>query len=158
MTEEPASEQGDLMDNQPTDIFSIIERLDNLESQNKMFKNALIIALVAICLLLLMGQVISGRSIIESGQYIVTDSSGTVRAKLEVLPDHTAQFVFSDRQGQPTLSLQVSPEGKPVFSFAENNETIRVQFGFDDRNVPSVIIYSDGSRKEWTLESLESTP
>jgi hypothetical protein len=70
------------MASQTPDTQAVLERLEKLERQNRRFKLAGVVALIALGALVLMGQTQPEGRTIRAGEFDLVDASGRVRAKL----------------------------------------------------------------------------
>ena len=95
------------MECHPRGFEDLLDRLANLEKQNRRFKLLGCAALVGVTLLLVMGQAPS-KKIVEANEFILRDDSGNIRARLSV--DYVKlggmpQMVFLDTNGNTNLEL-----------------------------------------------------
>ena len=89
------------MNSQETALEEVRERLIKLETQNRRMKQVAAVALIAGASVLVMGQA-SHNTTVEANEFVVRDDSGTVRARLCMMPGGKLSEI-------PGLTLRPSP-------------------------------------------------
>jgi hypothetical protein len=96
------------MECNPSSFEALLDRLANLEKQNRRFKQFGVAGLVGVTLLLVMAQA-PAKKTVEANEFILRDDSGNVRARLAMPYEETGsmpQMVFLDSKGNATLILE----------------------------------------------------
>lgn len=105
---------------------AVMERLDRLERQMRLWKALGVLGLLAAGGLLLMGLAPSGPPIVAAQRFVVVDGNGT-----------------------PYASFGLAGEGRPVMELNDKNGTTRVRIGVLDGG-PEVILTSGERKVRWT--------
>ncbi len=85
------------MTSQTPDMQAVLERLERLERQNRWFKRMGGLALIAVSVLILMGQSASKGHVVEAQRFIVRDAEGLVRAELGLSDGATVLKLYGQR-------------------------------------------------------------
>ena len=88
-----------------SDWQAVVERLEKLENQNRRLKQAGAVALIIAAAILLMGQASPNRTV-EANEFILKDSSGTVRGRFSTYEQNTHLRLY-DANEKPRLWLHV---------------------------------------------------
>ncbi len=111
--------------NEPT-METLARRLDRVERENRRLKQAGVIALAVIAVVVLMGQATQGKvaKVIEAEKFVLRDADGKGRARLESLPSGLVRLVLLDKDENVQSVLGVGV-GRPSLVLAgRNNKTI----------------------------------
>ena len=73
-----------------------------------------------------------------------SDSTGTARMVLAVLPDQTVNAVLADSRGVARTILGLNPNGGSTLAFADGGGTMRSGIGVDSRGRPMLSIANSG--------------
>jgi hypothetical protein len=77
------------------DMQAVLERLEKVERQNRRIKRVGLVVLGVVAALVLMAQGTPKSRTVEAGSFILNDSNGTVRAKLEINNGHPSLRLYS---------------------------------------------------------------
>ncbi len=113
------------MMNETPDLRSLVKRLEKVERQNRRLKQAGVMALIAVGVILLMGQATPKNRTVEAQAFILRDAEGVVRAELKMTPGGSSLLLKSSK-GSSAIDLGVI-DGMPTF------------FMFDRENAPPVV-------------------
>src|ERR1700719_1986887 len=92
------------------DIRVILERLNSLEKQNRTLRQAGVMVLIGIGVVLLTGQVAPPNRTIEAQKFVLTDAEG--RSRGEWSADRTkAELALYDQEGRRSVSLMTDAQG-----------------------------------------------
>jgi hypothetical protein len=112
------------MATQRTDLDEVLERVTNLEKENRRLKQIGIAALIAACSLVVMGQA-SQRKTIEANEFILKDTSGNVRARLSVNDKNMgASLSLIERNGDLDLMLSAKDSVGGNLILSEGKESL----------------------------------
>jgi hypothetical protein len=78
--------------------------------------------------LLLMGQTAANR-VVEANQFVLRDTSGRIRAKLEVSKVGNPILNFMDTRGDVRMTLASNPEGGGISILGPNGESLNFAIG-----------------------------
>ncbi len=90
---------------QTADWHALAERIENLENQNRRLKQVGAVALIIAAAVLLMGQASPQRTV-EANEFVLKDSSGTVRGRFSTYEQNTHLWLY-DANGKSRLWLHV---------------------------------------------------
>ena len=111
---------------QTSDWQALTGRVDKLEKQNRRLKQAGAVALIIAAAVVLMGQASPPRTV-EANEFVLKDSSGTVRGRFSTYGQNTMLRLF-DANGKSRLWLHVGGlvlwdnEGKTRAALSMNEE------------------------------------
>jgi len=89
-------------------VLERLERLERLESQNRRLRQAVVLAMAVLAVILLSGQ--TKNRTVEAEKFILTDDEGRSRAELWA-DKTTTQLAFYDQEGRRGLSLSTDAQG-----------------------------------------------
>jgi len=121
---------------QSPDTRTIVERLTQLETQNRRLKRILLVALIFISSIVLMGQASQTNNIINAkGKmiaaegFVVEDANGLARATLTLGPNGDPDLVFWPNQNSGGESLHVGFDNhRPSLVMSSRSDSIRLKF------------------------------
>jgi len=142
--------------NQP-DVESIVQRMDQLERDNRRLKRFGGAGLAVLALLFLVGAGVPGQRSIEAESFIVKDGAGKVRAVLGTAEPYNAPgLVMYDQEGHPNILLHLTGDGDPGLWLYEKDsvratmnavgDRVHMQL-YDTENRPRAVmtIHKDGA-------------
>ena len=94
---------------EPAERSTVIERLEELEKQNRRMKHVGTIAVIVAGVALLMGQAAQKKTV-EANEFILRDTNGKIRAKLDIFAGGPHLDLF-DAAGTVRVSLNNSKDG-----------------------------------------------
>ncbi len=104
-------------------VQALAERVAKLEEQNRRFRKALMAALVAASAMAVMGQARTTRTL-EANQFVLKDTSGTVRARLSMEMTNRPTLTFYRDKNLLSASLAGGDEPFLTLSRAGTNEQV----------------------------------
>lgn len=126
-----------------SDLEDMRTRLVALERENRRLKQLGIMGLVGITLLFAMGQA-PGKKTVEANEFILTDSSGKVRARLGMNPKTgSTEMLLLDSKGQTRSELFAGDTKSGVVVFSSAGKP-RLKFVADDSGSDFTLSDSEG--------------
>lgn len=105
-----------LQEDPMTDMQSLAERVDRLETGNRRLKRICGGVIAVAGLAFLLGQTAPLNPIIEAGGFILRDNAGNIRGDWRVADDDSTVLAMIDAEGKPRAGLGVLQDGETVFS------------------------------------------
>jgi hypothetical protein len=153
------------MTSELVDMQSVLERLQNLEKQNRSLKRAFGLVFVVLASFAVMGMAAKRRSV-QANEFILRDSNGITRAALRmgstgprllfydengkaarvllgVLGSGPALGLY-DKNGRTRVSLAVTSNGANL-TFNDNDEKLRAELGMLDGGPNLMFLNPDGT-------------
>jgi hypothetical protein len=114
-------------------LQAVIERLENVEAQNRRMKRAGLAALVLAASAFLIGSVAPGSRTIRAREFILLGPDGAARAKLTIAGETAGGpgLVLLDRNGLVRARLAVTAEG-PDLILADETEKVRARLAVSE--------------------------
>ena len=160
--------------NEPA-INDLMQRLNNVETQNRRYLYIAICVLLAGMGLFVMGQAKTRdvKKVVEAEKFILRDAQGKIRAGLALNADGALRLLLADQEGNPRADLSVLdngraglslidkngviraglttlPTGAPDFGLADAEGNVRVGIGFDKRDgSPALAVYNTNKSPVW---------
>jgi len=127
--------------NQPK-IETLVQRLDDLERENRRLKWIGALVLIGIAALVLMGQAGPRRVFkhLQSEQFILQDPGGQTRAVLGTLADGSSGLVLYDRNGKERAKLIVLADGSSVLHALDKDGKLRAGLGVASDGSPGLLL------------------
>lgn len=130
-------------------------RLDAIETElayvkrtNRRWRCSATLALLALAMIGLTGQVMPPSRVLEVEQLIVRDASGRIRASLGALDDESIVLTFRDQFERDRLAIGLLSEGTPLLGLYDEHRRRRAAFGMLDGNAPGLSLYGkDGTSR-----------
>ena len=113
---------------------SIIERLETLERQNRRMKRIGAGVILTVASLLLMAQTAPTR-IVEANGFVLKDSSGRIRAKLEVSNAGNPILNFMSTRGDIRMSLSANDGGGGITLLGPNGQNLSLALAPERANL-----------------------
>lgn len=126
------------MEENRTELTSILVRLGQVETENRRLKRAGLGFLVLVGGLILMGQAKPNRTI-EAERFVLNDASGRVRAKLEMTVNRPTLSLL-DEKGFPVVSLVAGED--PFMMLCSRGCGQQVQLGSYSNDLFGVALYA----------------
>jgi len=117
------------------DQGSLVGRIERLERQNRSWRIAGTLALLAGAAALCIGMS-APRKTLETDLLLIKDATGATRMVLGMAEDGPA-ITMLDANGKLRANIAVTDKG-PEFDFLDATETPRLQMSIDDKQVPRV--------------------
>jgi hypothetical protein len=135
-------------------LDAIAVELAHLEQTNRRWRRSATLALLALAMIGLTGQVMPASRVLEVEQLLVRDASGRIRVSLSALDDESIVLTFRDRLERDRLAIGLLSEGTPLLGLYDEHRRRRAAFGMLDGNAPGLSLYGkDGtSRARLVLE------
>lgn len=135
-------------------LDAMAAQLARLERANRWWRRSAALALLAITMIGLTGQVMPPSRVLEIEQLLLRDASGRIRVALSALDDESIVLTFRDRLERDRLAIGLLPEGTPLMSLYDEHRRRRAAFGMVDTHAPGLILFGeDGtSRARLALE------
>jgi hypothetical protein len=114
---------------------SLVRRIDRLERQNRTYRLAGALVVLAGAAALCIGMSAPRKSL-ETDLLIIKDATGNTRMILGMADDGPA-ITMLDASGKLRANIGVTEKG-PEFDFLDASETPRLQMFIDDKQVPRV--------------------
>ena len=124
---------------------SVLERLEKLEKQNRTLKRVGMLVLALFGLVLLMGQTLPGRRIIEAEGFILRDATGKMRAALGI-SEGAPHLSLLDEEGTARIFLTLAANKPSVWLF-DAKANLRVSLA-TDAGGDGILSLLDGMRKQ----------
>jgi hypothetical protein len=103
--------------------------------------------------LMTMAQSYSGVSeALEARQFVLRDSSGTVRAALGSSPDGAVGLSLHDASGRTRVTLDVEDSGSPGLDLYDQDGKRRVLIAMGQEGTPGVGLYDAGGKLRTSLD------
>jgi hypothetical protein len=103
-------------------LGSVLQRLDEVERQNRFFKRLFAGGLIAMLLLLGMFFLASRNGIVEAREFVVRDSQGNRRAVWTTTSQGISVLHLLDQEGAARATLSVTPDGDPTLALTNHDE------------------------------------
>ena len=124
------------------ELQAIMQRLNNLETQNRRLKWSGLSLLVVLSALVLMGQATPAPKVIEAQRFVLKDGKGNVRAWLGLLGEGT-ELILGNVNKQPKMTLKVSDDASDLHFFGSENSGMNL--GLDLGNPAIAMAGADGN-------------
>ncbi len=109
------------MISQAPELVAVVERLEELEQQNRRLKLMGVMVLILAGAGLLMGQVVPSSRTVEAEQFVLKDVSGKPRGILAIRADGTPRLEFLEEDGKPRAALATAADGSPSLSLLDRD-------------------------------------
>ena len=127
------------MSEQVTDLSELLSRLERIERENRRLKQIGLVALVLVALMLLMAQAYPANRTIEGEKFLLKDSSGKTRARLQMEAGDRPTLSLLDASGFPLVSLGAGKS--PFLSLCQGGCESTVQIGAFSSEVFGLALY-----------------
>jgi hypothetical protein len=141
------------MMDQPS-LEAVVERLERVERENRRWRVASLLAILALAVLLWPGRVSAQSRVVDVEALILRDQQGVVRAELAIAPEFgNAYFNLNDRKGNPLIGLG-GVDGTAIISMldAAGKERLYLRVGPDalgnDRG-PVIWLFDADNNRVW---------
>ena len=127
-----------------SEFTAVVNRLEQLEKQNRRFKQVGVLALILLGSVFLMGQASPPRSI-EANEFVLKDANGRIRGKWSMNGD-SALFTLLDSKG--VIRVLLAQDGlldQAALHLRAANGNQRVTFEVDSKGSPSLFLQSPES-------------
>src|SRR5439155_15865282 len=116
------------MDNEKSELPSMLERLSRVERQNRRLKLFGLVFLGGLATVVLMGQSSTPKvsDVIEAREFVLRGQNGTRRASLAVASDGSAAIHFYDNDGKRRAAFGVLSDGLPDLHLYDKDGATRV--------------------------------
>lgn len=121
---------------------SVLERLENLERQNRRFKRAGLAAMVLAGATLLIGQATSQWKV-EAERFVLKDTDGKIRAELG-MAGHGPLLALYDKDGARRAVFGIAERGPGIF-FLDAIQKRRVALGVVEKGPVLVLFDENGN-------------
>ncbi len=135
------------MESGRTEWTAVMNRLEQLEKQNRRFKQIGALALILAGSVLLMGQAPATRTV-EANEFVLRDESGRVRGRLSMTDSGPALSLY-DQNGHIRIMLDVLASG-PGLSLLDANGKIRLVLTVEASG-PGLALVDENGRKRATF-------
>jgi|HubBroStandDraft_5_1064220.scaffolds.fasta_scaffold219024_2 hypothetical protein len=122
-----------------TDLSVLLSRLESIERENRRLKQIGLVAIVLSTLMLLMGQAHPANQTVEAEKFILKDSNGIIRARLQLEPGDKPTLSLLDASGFPLVSLGAGKS--PFLSLCQGKCESQVQIGAFHDDVFGLALY-----------------
>ena len=103
-------------------LGSVLQRLDEVERQNRFFKRMFAGGLIAVLLLLGVVFLAPRSGIVEAREFIVRDSQVNRRAVWTTTSQGISVLHLLDQEGAARATLSVTPDGDPTLALTNHDE------------------------------------
>ena len=124
------------------ELQAIMQRLNNLETQNRRLKWSGLSLLVVLSALVLMGQATPTPKVIEAQRFVLKDGKGNVRAWLGLFGEGS-ELILGNVNKQPKMTLKVSDDASDLHFFGSENSGMNL--GLDLGNPAIAMAGADGN-------------
>jgi len=108
------------------DSIDIVQRLDRLERQNRLFKGAATVAALAVIAIVVMGQAAPRTSTVEAQKFVLKDKSGKIRAVLGESADNEVGLLVYDGKQRPRAMIAMDDNDLPIIRVSDDAGKERV--------------------------------
>jgi len=108
------------------DSIDLVQRLDRLERQNRLFKRATTVAGLAVIAIVIMGQAAPRTSTVEAQKFVLKDKTGKIRAMLGEGVDNEIGLLIYDGKQRPRAMIAVDDNDMPVIRVSDDAGKERV--------------------------------
>lgn len=134
---------------------TLMQRVDRLERQNRLFKRIGGFALGAIAAVVLMGQALPSKvaKLVEAEKFLVRDTAGRPRATLGLLPDGSPSLNLIDQDGNIRMAVGMKSEGSPSLNLYDKTQTNRAVLATLPDGSPALVLFSKSGETRALLGS-----
>ena len=135
-------------------LDAMAAQLARLERAHRWWRCSATLAVVALTIIGLTGQVMPPSRVLEVEQLLLRDASGRIRVSLSALDDESVVLTFRDRLERDRLAIGLLPEGAPLVGLYDEHRRRQAAFGMVNTHVPGLVLFGkDGtSRARLTVE------
>jgi hypothetical protein len=102
-------------------IQGMVGRLIRVERENRRLKRVGALALLALAVVVLMGQAASPSKVVRAQLFALRDTTGKDRATLSLGTDGSPALTFLDQDAKPRLTLFTIPDGSPAVGLLDKD-------------------------------------
>jgi hypothetical protein len=154
------------MKSELVDMQNVLERLQNLETQNQRLRRALGIIVILVCSFAALGMAAKKGRSVQANEFLLKDTDGTVRAALRMgstgprllFYDENGKAVRAlmgvlgsgpalglyDKSGKTRISLAVASNGANL-TFNDADEKLRAELGMSGESPNLMFFNADGT-------------
>ena len=125
-----------------TDLNIILERIRELEVQNRRLKKWNVVILTSLCVIILMGQAMPSPHVVEAQKFVLKDAEGNVRGWMGTI-GKGSELNLGNVNAQPMMRFVVGTDSSLLHLFGSHQSGM--SFGLDSGTPDISIVGAEGT-------------